>query len=269
MKRKVLDICIMMSLRNKRAKVIELLTRWRGWWEKQKNEVGEKTMNINSFEWRIAESDERPWVEYGWLEWQSNMRNIHIRCISYYFLTSSFHHFIISSFYYFIISILHFQNSIDLIKSSLRLSILRYEWIWIVWRYHKEEIFHWQGWYCLWSKESKDERVSGIMVSIVDCGSADPCSIHGLPIFQFIWLSNLISSQIINIDNFQYYECYEIKHKWIEILRIQTLENSNHWFQTKFTIYYCVMSTNWTHLLVVQSRIEENWFQMMKSLRFD
>lgn len=31
------------------------------------------------------------------------------------------------------------------------------------------------------SSSSFPLRVSGIMVSIVDCGSIDPCSIHGLP----------------------------------------------------------------------------------------
>ena len=28
-----------------------------------------------------------------------------------------------------------------------------------------------------------NERVSVVMVSITDCGSVGPCSIHGLPIF--------------------------------------------------------------------------------------
>ena len=33
------------------------------------------------------------------------------------------------------------------------------------------------------------ERVSSVMVSIIDCGSIDPCSIHGLPIiFSFFLL---------------------------------------------------------------------------------
>ena len=30
------------------------------------------------------------------------------------------------------------------------------------------------------------KRVNGIMVSIIDCGSIDPCSIHGSPKFSFL-----------------------------------------------------------------------------------
>lgn len=56
------------------------------------------------------------------------------------------------------------------------------------------------------SSSSFPLRVSGIMVSIVDCGSIDPCSIHGLPKRPFL-IFVLCDWQIIekNIYSLNFY----------------------------------------------------------------
>ena len=45
------------------------------------------------------------------------------------------------------------------------------------------------------------------MVSIIDCGSIDPCSIHGLPKFFFdfiLWIYSLFDQVLIDIINLKF-----------------------------------------------------------------
>ena len=107
--------------------------------------------------------------------------------------------------------------------------------------------------------------VSSVVVSIIDCGSIDPCSIHGLPIFYFFFQ---ICSQLTKTKKkiFDIHSVYHVKIE--EIIDDVKLNNVGFNFRIFFNNFFINIKIK-NKLITKSNFFKFNKFNMFKQLPSD